>query len=38
MAQLLAEEVDKRHEHEPGEDAAGKDDAGDLGADDVAHA
>ena len=35
---VLAEEVDQRHQHQPGEDAAGKDDARRLGADDVAHA
>ena len=33
---FLAEEVDQRHDNEPREDAAGKDDAGDFGSDDVA--
>ena len=34
----MAEEVDGRHEHEPGEDAAGEHDGGDADADDVADA
>ena len=35
-AEFLTKEVDERHDHEPGEDAAGKDDAGYAGSDDVA--
>ena len=35
---MRAEEVDGRHEDEPGEDAAGEDDGGDARADDVADA
>src|SRR3984957_8859883 len=33
-----AEEVDGRHEHQPGENAAGKKQPGNSGPDDVAHA
>src|ERR1022692_4124888 len=36
--QVLAEEIEERHEHQPRKDAAGKDDARCLGTDDVAHA
>ena len=35
---MRAEEVDGRHEDEPGEDAAGEHDGGDADADDVADA
>ncbi len=38
MAEVFAEEINERHDDEPGEDAAGKDDAGDARPDDVAHA
>ena len=35
---MRAEEVDGRHEDEPGEDSAGEHDGGDADADDVADA
>ena len=38
MAEFLAEEVNQRHDHQPRKNASGKDDSGDFGADDVAHA
>ena len=38
VGQFFAEEVNQRHEDEPGEDASGEDDAGDARTDDVADA
>ena len=37
VGQVRAEEVNQRHHHEPGKNAAGKDDSGNAGSDDVAH-
>ena len=38
MRQVLAEEVNQRHQHQPGENAASKDDAGHARSDDVTNA
>ena len=35
---MRAKKIDRRHEHQPGEDAAGKKQPGNPGPDDVAHA